>query len=138
MIKRKLSLDFGEYIEVELIKEEGGLNLSMSGTLKDSWGQNYDELYEQYVVENSEFTKKDKLARLIEIWKQYHLNELTPGTPKQMELLKDKDLGYTEAVDYLKAFDLNIDNGYAYGSAWLRTEIPQDIVDEVVTIVENW
>lgn len=138
MIKKKLKLEGTDNIEIELEDKEKGLTLSITGWAKNSAGQNYEELYEKYVVGNPEFAKKTELARIIEIWKEYHLNDLTPGSPKQMELLKGKNLGYTEAVEYLKTFDLDVDNGYAYGSAWLMTQIPHGIVAELDTIMENW
>ena len=42
-----------------------------------SGGQNLDELYE-YLKDDGLFLK------IYSIWKQYHLNDMTPGTPKQM------------------------------------------------------
>jgi len=138
MIKKKLKLEGIENIEIKLEDKEKGLTLSITGHLKDSSGQNYDEIYNQYIVGNPEFPKKAELARIIEIWKEYHLNDLTPGTPKQMEALKGKSLGYKEAVEYLKTLKLDVDNGYSYGSAWLMTQIPHGIVAELYDLMETW
>lgn len=138
MINKKLKLKGIENIEIKLEDKEKGLTLSITGHLKDSGGQNYDEIYNQYIVGNPKFPKKAKLARIIEIWKEYHLNDLTPGTPKQMEALKGKSLEYKEAVEYLKTLKLDVDNGYSYGSAWLMTQIPHDIVAELYDLMETW
>jgi len=138
MIKKKLKLEGIENIEIKLEDKEKGLTLSITGHLKDSSGQNYDEIYNQYIVGNPEFPKKAELARIIEIWKEYHLNDLTPGTPKQMEALKGKSLGYKEAVEYLKTLKLDVDNGYSYGSAWLMTQIPHGIVAELYDLMGTW
>ena len=138
MIKKKLKLEGIENIEIKLEDKKKGLTLSIIGHLKDSSGQNYDEIYNQYIVGNPEFPKKAELARIIEIWKEYHLNDLTPGTPKQMEALKGKSLGYKEAVEYLKTLKLDVDNGYSYGSAWLMTQIPHNIVAELYDLMETW
>ena len=138
MIKKKLKLEGIENIEIKLEDKGEGLTLSITGHLEDSGGQNYDEIYNQYIVGNPEFPKKAELARIIEIWKEYHLNDLTPGTPKQMEALKGKSLGYEEAVEYLKTLKLDVDNGYSYGSAWLMTQIPNGIVAELYDLMETW
>lgn len=55
-----------------------------------------------------------------------------------MEALKGKSLGYKEAVEYLKTLKLDVDNGYSYGSAWLMTQIPHNIVAELYDLMETW
>jgi hypothetical protein len=70
-----------------------------------------------------------KLARFNSIWAEWHLNDMKAGTPKQTEALKGKNLDYDKAVEYLKSINLYEDNGYKYGSAWLKVEVPQDVID---------
>lgn len=137
-MEKILMLADGENIKVKLEDKIKGLTLSIMGLCKNSGGQNYDEIYDKYISSNMEFKNRDKLIRLIEIWKEYHLNDLTPGTLRQMEALKDKNLDYTEAVEYLKELNLYIDSGYSYGSAWLFKEIPNEIIIELNTIMETW
>lgn len=60
------------------------------------------------------------------------------GTPKQMRALKCKKLDYLNAVNYLEELDLEIDDGYSYGSAWLFEEIPNEIINEIKNIIKTW
>ena len=105
-----------------------------------SCGQNLDELYD-YFYENSLFLK------IYSLWKQYHLNDLTPGTPKQMAFLdsiKDKKPFkaefYTWECEQLEKVNLLTDNlegnPYKYGTAWLVNEIPSDIKEDINKLME--
>lgn len=143
-MKRILELNNRENIEVDLEEKEKGFVLSISGNLKNSAGQNNRDIYEKYVMGENEFIKKAELIRLLEIWERYHLNDMRPGTPKQMEALRSREVGenaiegYMADSSYLKNVDLYNDNGYEYGSAWLFEEIPAEVINELKDIVENW
>ena len=75
--------------------------------------------------------------KLANIWKRWHLNDLRAGTPAQekaLEPVKDtfsRSNWYDEACRYLASINLYDDNGYRYGSAWLREELPEDVVEYV-------
>lgn len=84
----------------------------------------------------NEFLSKDKLfSKIYKFWKKYHLNDLHAGTPKQEKALKKvKLIGanyYDEACEYLKSINLYEDNGYKYGSGWLKEEIPTKDLNEI-------
>jgi hypothetical protein len=112
---------------------------SMSGTI---WNHRETDCYcagqilETIVVF---FPHDRKVQRMVEIWREYHLNDMQAGSPKQMECLKDTNLNeYSQMIEYLKREGLQPDlsyirNGkpYSYGSAWLKKEIPQNIIDEI-------
>jgi len=76
------------------------------------------------------FLKKEDIMKLLEIWKEYHLNDLIPGTKRQMEILKKYGIvDYETAVEILKQHNLYIDNGYKYGSGWLYKPIPNEVIE---------
>lgn len=86
------------------------------------------------------FPKDDKAKQMLDIWKKYHLNDMHSGTPKQEESLDEyfiivgQKYDYHLAVAYLKSVNLYTDNGYTYGSGWLKEEIPQDVIE----IIKSW
>ena len=83
------------------------------------------------------------LVKLLDIWDTWNLNNMQAGSPNQNAYLaKIKTIKpprgehYTWAVNELKKVGLYEDEGYlqdgkpyAYGSAWLNTEVPQDVLD---------
>lgn len=100
-----------------------------------SGGQNLEEIAEL-------FPNNAKVQRMVAIWRRWHLNDMKAGTPAQeaiIEAHKDEFPGYpashyTWACELLKANDLYEDNGYKYGSAWLKEKIPADVLAEI----ESW
>jgi len=89
------------------------------------------------------------VKKIVDIWSQYHLNDLTPGSPKQMVYLKSLSKPsnaefYTWECEQLKKVNLLIDesflhNGkpYKYGTAWLKTEIPENVQQEIFSIINE-
>jgi hypothetical protein len=88
------------------------------------------------------FKSNQKVQRMLVIWREYHLNDMMAGSLAQMAWRADHPkLDYVEACQKLTEAGLNPDpnyihNGkpYAYGSAWLRREIPAEIIAEI----ESW
>jgi hypothetical protein len=76
-------------------------------------------------------------ARLYEIWKRWHLNDMRAGTFVQEEILRQAKASgvelndYDDACNYLQRFDALVDDGYKYGSKWLKEELPQEVIDYV-------
>jgi hypothetical protein len=75
----------------------------------------------------------DKLRQFFDTWSRWHLNDLTAGSPAQEAYLRAHPITYSypqshyeEACKALAAAGLHPDpsNGYKYGSAWLREEVP--------------
>ena len=83
----------------------------------------------------------DTERKLREIWGAWHLNDMQAGSPAQTAYLKahpveDRSAYFTKASEALAAAGLNPDPNYLhdgkpyrYGSAWLRVEVPQDVLD---------
>ena len=85
-----------------------------------------------------------RVGALIEIWKDYHLNVMTAGSPRQESYLKHKvptlhlaDNTYENRAMLLKNAGLNPDEEYfnfdsnepyVYGSAWLHTKLPLHVI----------
>jgi len=107
-------------------------NLSITGVEGPNvYGNCHGSCGQIYPVKVDTFAKGwnyGKLAKFNSIWAKWHLNYMQSGTPKQMKALKGKDLDYTKAVEYLTELGIYEDNGYKYGSAWLRVEVPQDAI----------
>jgi len=87
--------------------------------------------------------------RIYLIWKNYHLNDCTAGSPKQEEYLKSiiskdsLDYSYQLKCEKLKEVNLLHDKSYLYqnkpyeyGTAWLNTSIPEDVKKEIKLIQE--
>ena len=115
--------------------------LSISGSVKDkspsgrgrpsdnSWGQVYDSIK----------SPTPQLRKIIKIWKQYHLNDLTAGTKKQEDALKRAGIkggasDFDNAVNYLKNHNLSPDRGYSYGGGWLIKPIPSSVKKEIIRL----
>ncbi len=104
---------------------------------RDGSGQVYDELEEKY--SSDEFIK-----RIVPIWRKWHLNDLTPGSPKQEEFLNkmfEKRPDYETCVMKLTDAGLYEDESliiegkpYKYGTNWLKTEIPEDVIQEIMEL----
>lgn len=136
MEKTKLYVNenFSCRINIELEEKDSFLLLSICGEMFDSFGQNigFGQIHEE--------VKEILPARLYQIWKRWHLNDMRAGTFTQEEILRQaKDSGveldsYYEQCDYLAKFDALIDDGYKYGSKWLKEELPQDVIDYIQTL----
>ena len=114
-----------------------GKNLSITGSEgRDRGGQIIVDPWD--LQEYAEGYSPELVAQLRDIWERWHLNDLQAGSPAQTAYLDahpvtDRLNHYTKACEALKSAGLNPDpnyihNGkpYAYGSAWLRVEVPED------------
>jgi len=119
--------------------ENGKLSISgvvgakKNGNATGSSGQMYDSILEN--MENFNFAPewdKIKAFQFVEYWKEWHLNDMTAGTPKPEAFIKESEktnkYDYTLACEALKKANLYDDNGYKYGTAWLSKEIPDNVI----------
>ena len=102
-------------------------------------GQIYKDL-EKFLVTNSiEELQCDKydLLRLIDIWKEWHLNDLTPYCIHQEKLMdkikKEKGNDFFNASNYsdiikIPEFGKCPKCGYTYGTEWLFKRLPNDVM----------
>lgn len=119
-----------------------------NGDCEGSCGQCTD-----FVVTNfAEGWNTELMERFRAVWLRWHLNDLTAGSPAQEAHLRAK--GYDRARDgsghydwacrTLKDAGLQPDpnylhNGkpYSYGSAWLREDVPADVLEFLYTLPES-
>ena len=104
-----------------------------------SCGQNLDEIAEL-------FPDNEKVQKIHQVWKEWHLNDMTAGSPRQETFVK-KLKQANQPFDYdtikQKLTDAGLDpdpefiykgTPYSYGSAWLMRELPAEIIEEI----ESW
>lgn len=78
--------------------------------------------------------------QLATVWDQWHLNDMKAGTKAQELLLEpvrdsfNRLKWYEEACEYLKSLNMYEHNGYRYGSAWLKEELPASVVEYISTL----
>lgn len=130
-------------VYVEITYEDGKLSMHgvegprPDGNAQGSAGQidsNYRGPNSQKDIKFNSGWNAAKWNKLLYIWQNHHLNDLHAGTPKQEAALKKKFGGvnanrYEEQVAYLKSIDLYDDNGYKFGTGWLRTEVPESALE---------
>ena len=92
------------------------------------YGQAIDEIAKAY--------KGNELAeKICYWWRKYHMNDMHAGDKEQeatvKEYLKDNPYDYDKVCEYLKSKGLLIHNGYKYGSAWLKEEIPANDLQDI-------
>ena len=74
------------------------------------------------------FPGSKKVRRLVEIWQRWHLNDMRAGCAHQRAAgWSSEDCG--KPCSWC---------GYRYGTAWLREEIPADVVAEIMTWGDPW
>ncbi len=133
---------YNVFCEIEFDKGHlsicGVIGPRASGNCAGGCGQIVDELKNICSV-NSDWTS-EMISKLAEIWKEWHLNNLTAGSPKQeafvKEWLKTNKYDYdavcvalSEAGLYEDASYIYNDAPYKYGHAWLTREVPANVID---------
>lgn len=134
----------GKQLSIDLEEIKDPICLSISGTIyeRKTWihtGQIEDILEEAKSNGWKKlFIDKEKLRKLLVIWKKWHLNDLRAGTRKQMEVInkwqkkmKKDNLSYEEECKVLKEKNLLIDRGYEYGTKWLYEPLPKEVIEFV-------
>lgn len=90
------------------------------------------------------FPQDAKAQRMLAIWREWHLNDMQAGSPAQREWIAahpEQSHDYMLLSAALEGAGLNPDpnflhNGkpYKYGHAWLKRELPADVIAEI----ESW
>lgn len=116
--------------------KEGNLSISgvegllRSGNARGGCGQIVMSLTATMFNEYAPDWDVVKVARFLDVWNNWHLNDMQAGTPKQTAYLKQKGdkLNYDESKAVLKTAGLEPDDGYRYGSKWLKVDVPDDVL----------
>ncbi len=81
----------------------------------------------------------ESVGRLLDIWDRWHLNDMRAGSRAQADWLRNNPVAfkypeshYEKASEALAAAGLNPDaDGYRYGSAWKREDVPPEVLAEL-------
>lgn len=100
-------------------------------------GQCLDELARYSSIKNN-----SKFKQVYEWWKKWRLNDIHAGTEKQEQALEDAGLTgwaneYLKCCDYLESIGLLYDNGYKFGTSWLKREIPAEIQEQMRNFIKE-
>ena len=130
------------FVKVEISKNKGkNLILSMCADYKVgghlvSFGQAQECLLNEVVKFT---TPKEKVERMVEIWKQWHLNDTRAGCEHQRALGWERKLADGRWSGHLYESE-HPDGvlckpcptcGYKYGEKWLTEKLPQEVIDEI-------
>jgi hypothetical protein len=114
--------------DIEIQYKDGRLSISADGRWLDKTGglfggQSYDTIFDEF----------PKYARLVELWKRWHLNDMNAGDELQETYLRAHGRGkdYEETCAILEKAGLLIHDGYKYGSEWKAEKVPTDVLDEL-------
>ena len=76
----------------------------------------------------SQFFKHDKhVQRIIQLWNRYHLNDMQAGCAHQQTGNCDCKTIMNQYCEY---------GCYKYGSKWLYKQIPESVLDEIISIIK--
>lgn len=137
------------FLELELeVKLTDDGRFSASGGYKvgddEGWGQCLDGI--RNVLHRLGLVCP-KIEALMEYWPRYHLNDLNAGSPRQMEVVREREaqklpVDYDTMCEVLKEKGLYEDEqypwkgrGYRYGEAWLKEILPQDVVEGIRSVI---
>ena len=108
-------------------------------------GRRGDQCLDRIAEQYGDRVPKDELSsfdRLVKLWREYHLNDLTPGTQTQEALIrewkKQNKYDYTAARAYLKDIGFEDDRGFIYGKQWLARPIPQEDIELLERLIVEW
>jgi hypothetical protein len=79
------------------------------------------------------------LETIKRMWSRWHLNDMRAGDAVQEAWLRENGRGkdYTATCEKLKAAGLLIHEGYEYGHAWKREEVPAEVVAYLFALPED-
>lgn len=89
------------------------------------------------------FKHNETFKEIFRLWKAYHLNDMHAGTPKQEQALKNSKWGgvnanfYSEQCKYLESVGLLYDDGYKFGSGWLKEEIQENDIELIKKLIKE-
>lgn len=122
---------------------EMGVDKIWSGQIQERIWEELDRYQELYV-------SRKWLERILELWGRYHMNDMKAGTEAQLEIVasadKRRDQWHGCLEDWtvhrfycevLKTCGLYYDRGHEYGGRDFLRVIPEEDLDEILTLVEE-
>jgi len=103
-------------------------------------------------IENAKLAGKwnpKMLKEFVKIWKDWHLNDLTAGSPKQEAFIRKyidegNSFDYKTVCGLMKEEGIYVDESfihegkpYRYGTAWLKRELPESVVSFLASLPES-
>lgn len=105
-------------------------------------GQNIEEIKDLISNNKELLITKEDLQTIVDIWKEWHLNDMNAGTEKQTNFIdewkKSNKYDYSLVCEVLKKVNLYEDNNYKYGNGWLIKPITEDIITKIINIFEKY
>lgn len=99
------------------------------------WGQCLDRAQKELNINNPVMTE------IVRLWKLYHLNDMKAGDKEQekavKEYTKNNPYDYDDVCKYLETKGLLVHNGYRYGTAWLKEEIPAEDLQAIEKLLSD-
>jgi len=130
---RKKTVDHKKVTEYLALSIVGDVYTS-NGTILGC-GQILDEINPNNIKKFAKGMNAAKLADIIRIWDEWHLNDLNAACIHQESFILPPTLNtYKDWKECAAKETAKCPKGYAYGSAWLLRPLPQDVVD----IVKSW
>lgn len=119
-----------------------------SGNARGSCGQIDMHLKAEHIVCFAPGWDRAKVAKFLKVWGRYHLNDMKAGSAVQEEYLRANPITaeetaypkshYEVACSRLAAAGLNPDpEGYKYGSAWNREEVPEEVLQFLASLPDT-
>lgn len=112
-----------------------------NGNCKGGCGQIVDSIVPG-VLHFAEGWDRDMLARLIDIWHDWHLNDMRAGNPQQIAWLKANPVSHAYPVSHYEAASAALDaaglnpHGDRYGSKWHHVDVPADVIEWLAALPE--
>lgn len=134
----------------KIVFDDGKLSITgvegpkANGDCKGSCGQII--MHPWVIVEYAPGWNADLVSKFRSVWQEWHLNDMQAGTPAQTAFLKENRADYpghpVSHYEWAKIalkearLDPDPDNGYSYGSAWLKVKVPEDVLKFLESLPE--
>jgi len=138
----KITISEDKDMERKMLSICGVEGPKANGDCKGSCGQIHDSILINTFADGWD---SEKLAKFINVWEKWHLNDMNAGTPKQKKAIeeweKNNRYDFEEACKHLTKIGVYVDkhNGenYRYGTQWLYEEIPTEVLEFLENLPES-
>ena len=165
----KKTIDFGKYaytnnkkvnrITIDIELREGNI-LSICGNILNDTQTDFfvcgqcEDLINEIIEKQASESMKSLWHIIYYLWKNYHLNDMHPGTPEQEKLLKQNPArSYNHDREFLKQYNMlevpaekadpyrkegskHIGEPYIYGNEWLVWPQPYEIINIINALLK--